>query len=214
MRLPSPHQSEEAVSLGESVFSCTGAAVLHLSSPTAVIVRRSTSSAVSVIHTPAMAIDQVTRRIARNAISTRIDGLHCQDVDALGRASGIPSPVRQGTWLQRRRNVPPGTWRHVHAKVAKRYRNTSACCCSTSRRPTGVASTPTFPSTNADGKTPNATSLWYARYLRRVLTLRRFCRTSPSKLSAMPLGIICLPTGAPPAFSSFWWISPSFCLSS
>lgn len=64
------------------------------------------------------------------------------------------------------------------------------------------------------GKTPNATSLWYARYLRRILTLRRFCRTSPSKLSAMPLGIICLPTGTPPACSSFWWISPSFCLSS
>ncbi|WP_218618154.1 hypothetical protein, partial [Xanthomonas oryzae] len=89
MRLPSPHQSEEAVSLGESVFSCTGAAVLHLSSPTAVIVRRSTSSAVSVINTLATAIDQMTRRIVRNAISTRIDGLHCQDVDAPGRASGI-----------------------------------------------------------------------------------------------------------------------------
>lgn len=40
------------------------------------------------------AIDQVTRRIVRDAVSTRIAGFHCQEADAPGRASGIPSPAR------------------------------------------------------------------------------------------------------------------------
>lgn len=151
MRLPSPHRSEEAVSLGESVFSCTGAAVLHLSSPTAVIVRRSTSSAVSVIHTPATAIDQVTRRIARNAISTRIDGLHCQDVMLLGEllasrrlfakahgcsGAGTCLQAPGGTFM---RKPPSDTATHRHAAAARRDDRAALLQRLPSRAPTPAA---------------------------------------------------------------------------
>lgn len=191
--------------------------LLPLCSPTAVVVRRSMSSAVGAMYKTATGdrSGDAPHRWRRSLHAYRRSSLSgSRRPRESFRHPVACSPVRQGTWLQRRRNVPPGTWRHVHAKVAERYRNASARCCSTSwpidrrclnaclRAPTPAA------------RRRNQTSLWHARYLRRIRTLRRFCRRSDSKLSAMPLGIICLPTGTPPAFSIFWWISPSFCLSS
>lgn len=188
--------------------------MLHPCSPTAVIVRHSMSSAVGAMHTMATGdrSGDAPHRLRRSLHVYRRSSLPgCRCSRESFRYPATCSPRRMA---QRRRNVPPGTWRHVHTKVAERYRNASARCCRTSwpidrrclnaclRAPTPAA------------RRRNETSLWHAHYLRRIRILRRFCRRSPSKLSAMPLGIICLPTGTPPAFSSFWWICPSFCLSS
>lgn len=213
VRLPSLHQREEAASPGESII-CRGAPALHPCSPTAVIVRRSMSSAVGAMYKTATGdrsgdAPHRSRRSLHAYRRSSLSGCRCSRESFRYPADCSPTHMAAA--------APERASRHLEARsyeVAKRYRNASARCCRTSwpidRRCLNAC--PRAPTPAARRRNEN--SLWHAHYLRRIRTLRRFCRRSDSKLSAMPLGIICLPTGTPPAFSSFWLICPSCCLSS
>lgn len=81
-------------------------------------------------------------------------------------------------------------------------------------RSTGVAATPTFTITNAGCRTSNANVAVACALSTTHSDIPQVLSQVSSKLLATFVGTICLPIGMPPAFSIFWWISPSFCLSS
>lgn len=215
MRLPSLHQNEEVVSPGESDAFVQGR------SCAASLLTKAGSLRFDLIGFQGETHDGNRRPIATSLAtrgSTRVDRLHCEDVDAPGTASGIASLSRPETRYGRSGAVtcfqaPGGTFirrppsDHATHQRSATLQHVVADRPALPQRPRSRAPTP------AAGH-PTQMSLWHARYLRRTLIFLRFCRRSPSKLLAMSVGTICLPIGMPPAFSIFWWISPSFCLSS
>lgn len=151
-------------------------------------------------------------RIVCDAVFTRVDRLHCKDVDDPGRAPGIPAPAGTSP-PQRRRNVPAGAWRRalrICQAIAQRI--IAARAAARGGGSTGLASRPALSSADAALQDVEWIIALHS-YRRRILMFLRFWRMSPSKLLAMFVGIICLPTGTPPDFSRFWWICPSFCWS-
>ncbi len=153
VRLPSLHQREEAASPGESIF-CRSAPALHPCSPTAVIVRRSMSSAVGAMHTMATGdrSGDAPHRLRRSLHVYRrssLPGCRCS-----WDSSGHPvacSPRHMSA------AAPERASRHLEARSYEDRQATPQCI--SAMLPHVVAHRPALPqrlpsSTNASGKTP------------------------------------------------------------